>query len=158
MSSQLRKELQALFFGSSELGEQQGQVPESLIHWLSQRYVSTSDLQAALASLELSILRNISLQLELSQVQTLGEAESRTKNIVQTVTGTVRHASAAEGLTEEVHMPLGSYSLGFMSTSIFFIILFCVLHPACEADGPECSEAVLSGPNWPGGLRPGVWR
>lgn len=106
MSSQLRKELQALFFGGSELGEQQGQVPESLIHWLSQRYVSTSDLQAALASLELSILRNISLQLELSQVQTLGEAESRTKNIIQTVTGTVRHASAAEGLTEEVQMPL----------------------------------------------------
>lgn len=34
---------------------------ESLPEWLSQRYVSNSDLQAALSSLELGILRNISL-------------------------------------------------------------------------------------------------
>lgn len=114
MSSQLRKELQTLFFGG---GEQQGEVPETLIHWLSQRYVSTSDLQAALASLELSILRNISLQLELSRAQTLGETESQTKNIVQTITGTVRHASAAEGLTEEVETLLKNHLIysGFKS-------------------------------------------
>ncbi|XP_005734747.1 SUN domain-containing protein 1 isoform X7 [Pundamilia nyererei] len=101
VSSQLRKELQALFFGVGASGEEQGEVPESLIHWLSQRYVSTPDLQASLASLELSILRNISQQLEVSRTQTVVEAESRAKSIVQTVTGTVRHASAAEGLTEE---------------------------------------------------------
>lgn len=35
--------------------------PESLPEWLSQRYVSNSHLQAALSSLELDILRNISL-------------------------------------------------------------------------------------------------
>ncbi|XP_017277420.1 SUN domain-containing protein 1 isoform X2 [Kryptolebias marmoratus] len=115
VSLQLRKELQAMFFGGSESGEQQGQVPESLIHWLSERYVSTPDLQAALASLEMSILRNISEQLELSRAQTLGEAESQTKNIFQTITGTVRHASTAEGLTEEhvklmVHNALKLYS------------------------------------------------
>lgn len=111
VSSQLRKELQALFFGVGASGEEQGEVPESLIHWLSQRYVSTPDLQASLASLELSILRNISQQLEVSRTQTVVEAESRAKSIVQTVTGTVRHASAAEGLTEEVmcaHLPSAS--------------------------------------------------
>lgn len=101
VSSQLRKELQTLFFGGGASGEEQGEVPESLIHWLSQRYVSTPDLQASLASLEFSILRNISQQLEVSRTQTVVEAESRAKSIVQTVTGTVRHASAAEGLTEE---------------------------------------------------------
>nr|XP_004558343.1 SUN domain-containing protein 1 isoform X4 [Maylandia zebra] len=101
VSSQLRKELQALFFGVGASGEEQGKVPESLIHWLSQRYVSTPDLQASLASLELSILRNISQQLEVSRTQTVVEAESKAKSIVQTVTGTVRHTSAAEGLTEE---------------------------------------------------------
>ncbi|XP_042078132.1 SUN domain-containing protein 1 isoform X6 [Haplochromis burtoni] len=101
VSSQLRKELQALFFGVGASGEEQGEVPESLIHWLSQRYVSTPDLQASLASLELSILRNISQQLEVSRTQTVVEAESKAKSIVQTVTGTVRHTSAAEGLTEE---------------------------------------------------------
>lgn len=39
-------------------------LPESLLQWLSQQYVSGADLQVALASLELSILQNISLQLE----------------------------------------------------------------------------------------------
>ncbi|RVE69537.1 hypothetical protein OJAV_G00078660 [Oryzias javanicus] len=98
VSSQVRRELQALFFGTED---QQGEVPESLISWLSQRYVSTPDLQAALASLELSILKNISLQLELSRTQTLTEAEFKAKNMVQTITGTVQHTSSSEGLTEE---------------------------------------------------------
>lgn len=98
VSSHVRKELQALFFGSGGSGE----VPESLIHWLSQRYVSTPDLQASLASLEMSILRNVSLELELNRAQTLGEAESQAETIVQTVTGSVQHTAATEGLTEEV--------------------------------------------------------
>lgn len=102
VSSQVRKELQALFFGSGGSGEEEGAVPESLIHWLSQRYVSSPDLQASLASLEMNILRNVSLQLELNRAQTLGEAESQAKTIVQTVTGTVQHTAATEGLTEEV--------------------------------------------------------
>ncbi|XP_076607793.1 SUN domain-containing protein 1 isoform X6 [Chaetodon auriga] len=101
VSSQVRKELQALFFGSGGTGEEEGAVPESLIHWLSQRYVSTPDLQASLASLEMSILRNVSLQMELHRAQTLGEAESQAKTLVQTVTGTVQHTAATEGLTEE---------------------------------------------------------
>ncbi|XP_037331664.2 SUN domain-containing protein 1 isoform X7 [Pungitius pungitius] len=97
VSSQVRKELQALFFGSGEPGV----VPESLILWLSQRYVTTPDLRASLSSMELSILRNVSQQLELNRAQTLGEAESQAQTIVKTVTGTVQHAAAAEGLTEE---------------------------------------------------------
>ncbi|KAM7372004.1 hypothetical protein PAMP_009203 [Pampus punctatissimus] len=101
VSSQVRKELQALFFGSSESQEEQGEVPESLISWLSQRYVSTPDLQALLASLELSILRNVSMQLELNRAQTLGEAESQAKNIIETVTRSVQHTASNEGLTEE---------------------------------------------------------
>lgn len=113
VSSQVRKELQVLFFGSGGSGEQQGEVPESLIYWLSQRYMSTPDLQASLASLELSILRNVSLQLELNRAQTLGEAESQAKAIVKTVTGTVQHDPSTEGLTEEVinvHFPLSTIS------------------------------------------------
>lgn len=102
VSSQVRRELQALFFGAGGSEDQQGEVPESLISWLSQRYVSTPDLQAALASLELSILKNVSQQLELSRAQTLTEAESKTQNMVQTITGTVQHTSSSEGLTEEV--------------------------------------------------------
>lgn len=106
----MRKELQALFFGSAGSESEQGEVPESLIHWLSQRYVTTPDLKAALASLELSILKNVSLQLELNQAQTLGEAESHARSIVQTVTGTVQHTAAGEGMTEEVTSSSSSVS------------------------------------------------
>ncbi|XP_028268304.1 SUN domain-containing protein 1 isoform X6 [Parambassis ranga] len=101
VSSQVRKELQALFYGSGASGDEQGEVPESLVLWLSQRFVSSPDLQAALASLELKMLRNISQQLEHNRAETLGEAESQAKTLVQTITGTVQHASASEGLTEE---------------------------------------------------------
>lgn len=101
MSSQVRKELQALFYGSGGAGE----LPESLLLWLSQRYVSTPDLQASLAALEMTILKNVSQQLELQRSETLYQAESQAKLMVQTVTGTVQHAAAAEGLTEEVIEP-----------------------------------------------------
>ncbi|TWW69988.1 SUN domain-containing protein 1 [Takifugu flavidus] len=97
VSAQVRKELQTLFFGSSGTGE----LPESLLHWLSQRYVSTPDLQASLASLEMAILRNVSLQLEQNRATTLGEAESQAKTIFHSVSGAVQHTAAAEGLTEE---------------------------------------------------------
>lgn len=99
----MRRELQVLFFGPED---QQSEVPESLISWLSQRYVSTPNLQAALASLELNILKNISQQLELSRAQTVTEAEFKAQNMVQTITGTVQHTSSSEGLTEEVHILL----------------------------------------------------
>ncbi|XP_029913885.1 SUN domain-containing protein 1 isoform X2 [Myripristis murdjan] len=105
VSSQVRKELQALFFGSGQAGEEQGAVPESLISWLSQRYVSTPDLQASLASLELSILKNVTLQLEQSRAQTLADAETRAKTVTEMVTGSVQHTATAEGLSEEqVHL------------------------------------------------------
>lgn len=119
MSSQVRKELQALFFGSGESGE----VPESLMLWLSQRYMSTPDLQASLASMELSILRNVSLQLELNRAQTLGEAEFQAKTIVQTVAGTVQSTASAEGLTEEVmitHFLLSSHKLKLAFSKCWF--------------------------------------
>uniref|UniRef100_A0A8C6TKQ7 Sad1 and UNC84 domain containing 1 n=1 Tax=Neogobius melanostomus TaxID=47308 RepID=A0A8C6TKQ7_9GOBI len=97
VSAQVRRELKALFYGSGNEGE----VPESLLHWLSQHYTRTPDLRAALAELELSILRNVSLQLELNKVQTMGEVQSHAQTIVQTVTGTVQHTATAEGITEE---------------------------------------------------------
>ncbi|KAM3862851.1 LOW QUALITY PROTEIN: SUN domain-containing protein 1-like [Diretmus argenteus] len=101
VSSQVCKELQALFFGSGQAGEEQGEMPEALLHWLSQRYVSTADLQASLASLELSILKNVALQLEQNRAQILVEAEAQVHTITQTVTQSVQHTASAEGLSEE---------------------------------------------------------
>ncbi|KAK7940366.1 hypothetical protein WMY93_003692 [Mugilogobius chulae] len=97
VSAQVRKELQSLFYSSGNEGE----IPESLLLWLSQHYTKTPDLRAALAELELNILRNVSLQLELNKAQTMGEVRSHSESIVQTVTGTVQHAASADGLTEE---------------------------------------------------------
>lgn len=51
--------------------------PESLLQRLSQHYVSGADLQVALASLELSILQNISRQLEGNTREGTGAAVSR---------------------------------------------------------------------------------
>lgn len=51
--------------------------PASLLQWLSQRYVSRADLQVALASLELSILQNISRQLGRNFRDETGAAVSR---------------------------------------------------------------------------------
>lgn len=122
VSSQVRKELRALFFGSGQAGEEQGEVPESLILWLSQRYVSTPDLQASLASLELNILRNVSWQVEQSQAQTLSEAESQAKTIVQTVTGSVQHSATAEGLSEEVMSLNSAVKINIVVLDFFIII------------------------------------
>ncbi|TKS89308.1 SUN domain-containing protein 1 [Collichthys lucidus] len=69
VSAQVREEVRTLFYGNQltvrdgSSGDGVG-LPESLLRWLSQRYVSGADLQAALASLELSILQNVSLQLD----------------------------------------------------------------------------------------------
>lgn len=102
VSSQVRKELHALFFGSSSSGEAQGELPESLVVWLSQHYASTGDLRASLVALEHSILSNISRQLELNRAQTLSEAESKATSVVGTMTGTVPSVASAECLSEEV--------------------------------------------------------
>ncbi|XP_027132928.1 SUN domain-containing protein 1 isoform X11 [Larimichthys crocea] len=69
VSAQVHEEVRTLFYGNQltvrdgSSGDAVG-LPESLLRWLSQRYVSGADLQAALASMELSILQNVSLQLD----------------------------------------------------------------------------------------------
>ncbi|KAJ8398742.1 hypothetical protein AAFF_G00419390 [Aldrovandia affinis] len=86
VSAQVRQELRALFYGS-----QQGELPESLLQWLSAQFVRGSDLQAGLASLESRILRNLSLQLE----------RSKQPPCVKAVTETVVHTAGAAGMSEE---------------------------------------------------------
>ncbi|XP_005752840.1 SUN domain-containing protein 1-like [Pundamilia nyererei] len=87
VSAQVREEVRALLFSNQlTAGGDAAALPESLLRWLSERYVSETDLQAALASLELSILQNISLQLE----QRRGE---------ETVREPVLHAAEGVGAT-----------------------------------------------------------
>ncbi|XP_063338481.1 SUN domain-containing protein 1-like isoform X9 [Pelmatolapia mariae] len=87
VSAQVREEVRALLFSNQlTAGGDAAALPESLLRWLSERYVSETDLQAALASLELSILQNVSLQLE----QRRGE---------ETVREPVLHAAKGVGAT-----------------------------------------------------------
>lgn len=57
-------------------------LPESLLQWLTQRYVSSTDLQEALSSLERSILQNISLK----QQRQHGGVEVVNEAVTETVT------------------------------------------------------------------------
>ncbi|XP_068585416.1 SUN domain-containing protein 1-like isoform X2 [Cebidichthys violaceus] len=67
VSAQVREEVRVLVYGNQLTvggGGAPGLPEESLLWWLSQHYVSGTDLQEALLSLELGILQNVSRQLE----------------------------------------------------------------------------------------------
>uniref|UniRef100_A0A673VLZ1 Sad1 and UNC84 domain containing 1b n=2 Tax=Salmo trutta TaxID=8032 RepID=A0A673VLZ1_SALTR len=99
VSAQVRRELRALFYGSDDQTPQgEPDIPKGLLQWLSLRFVSGADLQALLANLELSILRNVSLQLEQSR------AEARAAVITtqtQAITQSAQHTAVGGGLSEE---------------------------------------------------------
>lgn len=104
MSAQVREEVRTLVYGNQlavrggASGDDDAGLPESLLRWLSQQYVTGADLKASLASLELSILQNISLQLEQRRSE-------------ETVREAVLHATGAAGaaVTTEVSV-LGVWS------------------------------------------------
>jgi hypothetical protein len=106
----VRRELQALFYGSDDQTHQgEPDIPAGLLQWLSSRYVSGADLQTLLTNLELSILRNVSLQLEQSRAEARTEAEARAAVITtqtQAITQSVQHTAVGEGLSEEVDYTL----------------------------------------------------
>uniref|UniRef100_A0A8C1VQV5 Zgc:152977 n=1 Tax=Cyprinus carpio TaxID=7962 RepID=A0A8C1VQV5_CYPCA len=88
VSEQVEKEIRSLFYGSDKAEELE--LPESLLQWLSDHFVSTTELQASLSALESSILGNLSLQVE------KGQSPSK-----ETITQTVRQATGEAGLSEE---------------------------------------------------------
>ncbi|XP_041714084.1 SUN domain-containing protein 1 isoform X5 [Coregonus clupeaformis] len=99
VSAQVRRELRALFYRSEQVGDSEPgekELLESLLQWLSERYVSGADVQASLASLELSILQNVTLQLEESRAR---QETLSTETVTQTVMHTVGAAGA--GMSEE---------------------------------------------------------
>ncbi|KAM9837891.1 SUN domain-containing protein 1-like [Aulostomus maculatus] len=99
VSAQVHEEVRALIYGNQltvrgKASEGAATLPESLLRLLSQQYVSGADLQASLAALELSILQNISQQMEPCFSQ-------------GAVRETVLHATEAAGATvtqEDVNM------------------------------------------------------
>ncbi|XP_029620289.1 SUN domain-containing protein 1 isoform X6 [Salmo trutta] len=99
VSAQVRMDLRALFDHSEQVGDSQPgekELPESLLQWLSERYVSGADVHASLTSLELSILQNVTLQLEKSRAR---QETLSTETVTQTVMHTV--GAAGTGMSEE---------------------------------------------------------
>ncbi|XP_041942662.1 SUN domain-containing protein 1 isoform X4 [Alosa sapidissima] len=96
VSAGVRRELQALFYGGEAgAGADDARLPESLLQWLSARFVRGDDLHASLAALEKSILGNVSLQLE----------QNRQPACAETVTQSVTHTALAAGMNEQdVHL------------------------------------------------------
>ncbi|KAJ8363093.1 hypothetical protein SKAU_G00119240 [Synaphobranchus kaupii] len=91
VSAQIKQELRALFYGAARAEEEGAELPEPLLQWLSAQFVRDSDLQATLVSLESSILRNLSLQLE----------QSRQPPCAEAIAQSVAHATEAAGMSEK---------------------------------------------------------
>ncbi|KAK7123001.1 hypothetical protein R3I94_019952 [Phoxinus phoxinus] len=89
VSEQVQSEIKSLFYGSDRAAELE--LPESLMQWLSDHFVSTTELQASLSELERSILGNLSLQVE----------EGKSRPSKETITQTVLQATGEAGLSEE---------------------------------------------------------
>ncbi|XP_052466842.1 SUN domain-containing protein 1 isoform X4 [Carassius gibelio] len=88
VSEQVEREIRSLFYGSDR--EEELELPKSLLQWLSDHFVSTTEMQASLGNLESSILGNLTLQVE--------EGQSPSK---ETITQTVRQATGEAGFSEE---------------------------------------------------------
>uniref|UniRef100_A0ABM5EZN4 SUN domain-containing protein 1 isoform X5 n=1 Tax=Pogona vitticeps TaxID=103695 RepID=A0ABM5EZN4_9SAUR len=82
--AQVKESVKFMLFGN-----QQGDLPESLLQWLTSRFVSKSDLQVLLQDLELQILKNITHHLSVTN----------TKSTSEVVTSVVNEAGIA-GITE----------------------------------------------------------
>lgn len=65
-------------------------LPESVLWWLSERFVTEADLQEALSALELSILQNVSRKLQRGEEMGQEDVLDSTGDAVNSVTPEVR--------------------------------------------------------------------
>ncbi|KAF7242866.1 SUN domain-containing protein 1 [Varanus komodoensis] len=84
VDAQVKESIRFLLFGN-----QQGDLPEPLLQWLMSKFVSKSDFHVLLRDLELRILRNITLQMSVTN----------TKSVSEVVTSVVNEAGIA-GISE----------------------------------------------------------
>ncbi|XP_059718132.1 SUN domain-containing protein 1 isoform X3 [Haemorhous mexicanus] len=68
VDAQVKESVKLLLFG-----EQQEDLPESLLQWLTSNFVSKSDLQTVLRDLELQILKNITLHMSVTNQKVTSE-------------------------------------------------------------------------------------
>lgn len=142
VSAQVRDEVRTQVYGNQMVRggtSTETAPPESLLQWLSQRYVSGTEMQAELSSLELRVLQNISQQLE----------QYRGEDAAGDSTGIVITQKVGRGGLTDNHM---------WSDSLLKSFTHLLSLPGCTRDCRGRSASVLSGQNQHGGLRSGVWR
>ncbi|XP_052427540.1 SUN domain-containing protein 1 isoform X2 [Carassius gibelio] len=128
VSEQVEKEIRSLFYGSDKAEELE--LPESLLQWLSDHFVSTTELQASLSALESSILGNLSLQVE--------EGQSPSK---ETITQTVRQATGEAGLSEEHVQLIVNNAIKLYSEDRTGLVDYALESGGGSIIGTRCSES-----------------
>ncbi|XP_066465549.1 SUN domain-containing protein 1 isoform X4 [Tiliqua scincoides] len=75
VDAQVKESVKFMLFGN-----QQGDLPESLLQWLTSKFVSKDDLQVLLQDLEMRILKNITLNMSVTNSQPISEVVTSVVN------------------------------------------------------------------------------
>ncbi|XP_062820413.1 SUN domain-containing protein 1 isoform X8 [Anolis carolinensis] len=110
-------------------GHQKGDLPESLLQWLTSKFVSKSDLRVLLQDLESRILRNITLHMSVTN----------TKSASEVVTSVVNEAGIA-GITEAQARLIVNNALKLFSQDKTGMVDFALESGGGSVLSTRCSE------------------
>uniref|UniRef100_A0A8C5S0G4 Sad1 and UNC84 domain containing 1 n=1 Tax=Laticauda laticaudata TaxID=8630 RepID=A0A8C5S0G4_LATLA len=124
VDAQIKESIRVMF--SAEL---EGDFPESLLQWLSSRFVTKTDLQVLLSDLEMQILRNITLQRSIAN----------SKVTTEIVTNVVNEAGIV-GITEAQAQVIVNNALRLYSQDKTGIVDFALESGGGSILSTRCSE------------------
>ncbi|XP_074409048.1 SUN domain-containing protein 1 isoform X3 [Zonotrichia albicollis] len=124
VDAQVKESVKLLLFG-----DQQEDLPESLLQWLTSNFVSKSDLQTVLRDLELQILRNITLHMSVTNQKVTSEV----------VTNAVTNAGIS-GITEAQAQILVNNALKLYSQDKTGMVDFALESGGGSILSTRCSE------------------
>nr|XP_060639535.1 SUN domain-containing protein 1 [Anolis sagrei ordinatus] len=124
VDAQVKESVKFILFG-----RQQGDLPESLLQWLTSKFVSKSDLRVLLQDLESQILRNITLHMSVAN----------TKSTSEVVTSVVNEAGIA-GITEAQARLIVNNALKLFSQDKTGMVDFALESGGGSVLSTRCSE------------------
>ncbi|XP_067317312.1 SUN domain-containing protein 1 isoform X6 [Anolis sagrei] len=124
VDAQVKESVKFILFG-----RQQGDLPESLLQWLTSKFVSKSDLRVLLQDLESQILRNITLHMSVANAKSTSEV----------VTSVVNEAGIA-GITEAQARLIVNNALKLFSQDKTGMVDFALESGGGSVLSTRCSE------------------
>ncbi|XP_063170942.1 SUN domain-containing protein 1 isoform X7 [Candoia aspera] len=124
VDARIKESIGVMFFGEPE-----GDIPESLLQWLTSRFVSKADLQILLRDLEMRILRNI----------TLHRSVTNSKVTSEVVTSAVNEAGIV-GITEAQAQVIVNNALRLYSQDKTGMVDFALESGGGSILSTRCSE------------------